>query len=219
MFVPSAITVSNGLLAIRNQMLPEPQGEFTIACGSVVSRSEQAHYGYYECRMKASSISMSSTFWFSNRSEKEQDGSSSQELDVTECIGGSRNKRFRTRMNSNTHYFVRSKKGEKQDDAKGNSVELDAAVDAKFHVYGAWWVDANTIHFYHDNQYAYTINPSTKFKDKPFSRPMFMNLVTETYDWEPPPSAGDLADDTRNTTYYDWVRAYTLKPAAKGYVN
>jgi len=77
-------------------------------------------------------------------------------------------------------------------------------------VYGAWWVDANTVRFYHDNEYQFTLRPSTAFDKTPLDRPMHLNLVTETYDRETPPTPAELADDSRNTTYYDWIRAYTL---------
>jgi len=53
-FVPSAITVTNGHLEIQTGILPEPQGAFTLSGGAVRSRSEEALYGYYEARMKAS---------------------------------------------------------------------------------------------------------------------------------------------------------------------
>lgn len=81
-----------------------------------------------------------------------------------------------------------------------------------FHVYGVWWVDARTLKFYHNNQYCFTIQPDTTFHPTPFDRPMHMNLVTETYNWEEPPTAQELNDGSINTTYYDWARAYVLVP-------
>jgi len=39
---------------------------------------------------------------------------------------------------------------------------------------------------------------------------MHVNLVVEPYDWETPPTPEELADNHRNTTYYDWVRPYVL---------
>ena len=82
-----------------------------------------------------------------------------------------------------------------------------------FHTYGCWWVDANTVKFYYDGKYMYTIKPTTKYTDTPFDRPMFIHIVTETYDWEKQvPTAEDLKDKDKSTTYYDWVRAYKLVP-------
>ena len=79
-------------------------------------------------------------------------------------------------------------------------------------MYGVWWVDANTVKFYHNDQYRFTIHPDTTFDKTPFDRPMHLNMVTETYAWETPPTAEELNDDSINTTYYDWVRAYVLAP-------
>jgi hypothetical protein len=39
---------------------------------------------------------------------------------------------------------------------------------------------------------------------------MYMHLVTETYNWETPPTVEELNNDEINTTYYDWVRSYKL---------
>ena len=82
--------MTNGCLRIRADLLPEPDGPFTLAGGAVISRSEEAFYGYYEARMKASKISMSSTFWMSNRSQREGDASISQEIDINETVGAPR---------------------------------------------------------------------------------------------------------------------------------
>lgn len=48
--------------------------------------------------------------------------------------------------------------------------------------------------------------------DKPFNRPMYMRLVSETYPfpWIELPTDEELADPSKNTVYYDWVRGYDL---------
>ena len=61
-FMPYTVSVKDGMMQIKNGILNAPGGKFTIACGAVVSKSVEAHYGYYEVRMKASRISMSSIF-------------------------------------------------------------------------------------------------------------------------------------------------------------
>lgn len=109
----------------------------TLGGAAEVSKKTEAFYGYYECRMKASGISMSSTFWMSNRGKNIPGvGRISQELDIKETIGGSK-KQFRTRMNS----------------------------------------------------------------------------VTETYNWEIPPTPDEISNTAINTTLIDWIRAYTLIPS------
>ena len=213
-FVPSAIDVSNGLLHIRAGVLSEPDGPFAISGGAVVSRSEDAFYGYYEARMKASSISMSSTFWMSNRPQRAGDASISHEIDITETVGAPHEQPAWARdwnqfMNSNTHYF-RTFQGKKENLAKPGRAPLSTPAGDAFHTYAAWWVDARTIKFYLDDQYQFTLHPSTKYSATPFNRPMHVNMVVETYDWMAPPAPADLTNSAVNTTYYDWVRAYRL---------
>ncbi|MBB6431570.1 family 16 glycosylhydrolase [Algisphaera agarilytica] len=204
-FTADTISVKDGKLQIKNRMLDQPQDGYTIACGSVTSISEDAHYGYYEVSMKASSVNLSSTFWFTNRPHY----GVHHEIDVIEAVGGDpKFEIMRLGMKSNTHTFT--DKG--QQFSQGGSTKLNVPADEAFQRYGMWWKDANTIDMYYEGEYAFTIHPKTDVSDTPFDRPMFMCLVTETYDWQPPPTAEDLADDTRNTTYYDWVRAYRLVP-------
>lgn len=238
-FKAENVSVKNGCLCITNTILKTPEGRngksgniYTLGGGSVASVSQEAFYGYYETRMKASLTTMSSTFWLANKGieieYKDKDGklrkgSCSQELDIIETMGvvgtlakgeKSWNRNFNKRMNSNAHYWIRGNKdntlnitGKRIDVV--NEITEPSADD--FHTYGCWWIDANTIKFYYDGKYMFTIKPSTQYSDTPFNRPMFMHLVTETYDWEPKnPTADDLKDVDKATTYYDWVRSYRL---------
>jgi hypothetical protein len=209
-FMPSSVAVTNGFLRLRNGVLPEPDGEFTIAGGAVVSKSVEAFHGYYETRMKASRIPMSSTFWMSNRGRRFGTAWVSLELDINETIGAPRkNKHWNQFMHSNTHVFIR-REGEKEDFATPKKAQLDTPSGEAFHIYAAWWVDATTVKIYLNNEYQFTLHPSTEHSETPFDQPMHLNLVTETYDWEPPPTMEELKDDRINATYYDWVRAYRL---------
>ncbi|KAA1261136.1 Beta-porphyranase B precursor [Rubripirellula obstinata] len=222
-FMPSNVSVRDGYLQIKSTVLDPPQGDFSIACGAVQSKSQEALYGYYECRMKASSVSTSSTFWLAGKPKPVPGGTLRLELDIQESIGDAQRwEGFKTRMNSNTHITFLAEKqaaGSEQDKTaepepktakKGDHVKLKSNVNEEFHTYGCWWIDANSMKFYADGKYAFTITPSTELDPTPFDHPLFMNLVCETYSWETPPTHEDLADDSRNTTYYDWVRSYKL---------
>jgi beta-glucanase (GH16 family) len=189
-------------------MMTAPDGQFTIRGGAVVSRTPEAFYGYYEVRMKASKISMSSTFWMSNRSDA---GGRQQELDIDEAVGaGTKQPNWKNFMKSNTHIRCKGEDGKQGAFSAPGQIAITPPSGDDFHVYGAWWVDANTVRFYHNNEYAFTINPSTACGANPLDRPMQINMVTETYNWETPPTPEELRDDSINTTYYDWVRAYRL---------
>ncbi len=208
-----SVSVKDGNLRIKNSVL-KGDSIYNIAGGAVASVARDAHYGYYESRIKASGISMSSTFWLKNKRLKNGCVTEQQELDIVEIVGQQKRAGdFRTTMKSNAHFIDTPCDGkEKYISAPGAGAKIDPPANETYHVYGCWWVDATTLHFYLDGKFVYTINPSTAIREDPFYRPMYMHLVTETYNWETPPTPDELVDDSRNTTYYDWVRAYTLEP-------
>ncbi len=206
--------MNNGCLQISTGILPKPEGDFTISGGAVQSRSHEAFYGYYEARMKASKVSMSSTFWLSGGRKREAGGDVSLEIDIVETIGAPQGEpawatNWHRQMNCNTHYFHRVE-GKKEDIDAGNKAPVDPPVGETFHTYGACWVDANTINFYLDDEYQFTVHPATNYSATPFDRPLHVNMVCETYDWMQPPSHADLTNSAINTARYDWVRAWTL---------
>lgn len=216
-FVPSAITLDDGYLRIKCTVLDPAQGDkkqWTVACGAIQSKAQDARFGYYETRMKASSISTSSTFWLMNPTG----GPKRTELDIHECVGNAQKwPGFKKQMRSNTHVTIKSEKkgGESIEIGKDASTNMNGNVGDDFHTYGCWWVDANTMHFYLDGKLAHTIVLPTDVDKAPLDQAMFLNLVCETYAWEVPPTIEDLMDDSRNTAMYDYVRSYTLEKTAK----
>ncbi len=208
-----SVSVNNGNLQIKNSVL-EGDSIYTIAGGAVASVAKDAHYGYYEARIKASGISMSSTFWMKNKRIKDGCVTEQQELDIVEIVGHQKRAGdFRETMKSNAHFIDTPCDGEENYiSTPGPGAKIAPPANEAYHVYGCWWVNAKTLHFYLDGKFVFTINPSTAIREDPFYRPMYMHLVTETYNWEDPPTPGELADDSKNTTYYDWVRSYLLKP-------
>ncbi|MFG0291176.1 MAG: family 16 glycosylhydrolase [Rhodopirellula sp. JB044] len=231
-FKADTVSVGDGFLRIRNRRLIPSEGsdgkpgdKYTLAGGAVASKSDQAWYGYYETRMKASATPMSSTFWLKNLPKPvryiREDGtyveeSHRQELDIIETIGApTKLATWNQQFNANTHYQV-NVHGKKdppnvsQGGPRNPPTEIPNTAD-DFHTYGLWWVDANTMHFYHDSKFMFTVHPKTDYNPQPFARPMYMHLVTETYDWEPGlPTDEMLNDESKNSTLYDWVRGYVL---------
>lgn len=213
-FIPENVFVQDGMLHLKNGMLDEPVADrndtFTIGGAAVVSKKIEAHYGYYECRLKASGISMSSTFWMSNGGHEYKGiGNVSQELDILETVGGAKkNPAYANYMNSNTHVWHN-----RSSLKAGNKAKLPGKADEDFNIYGCWWENANTCHFYLNNQHVGTVNFDTSLIPHPFEHPMHINMVTETYDWEIPPTPEEVNNPEINTTRIDWVRVYTLEPA------
>lgn len=237
-FVPETISVKNGTLQIKNAVLKNPHNGYTIAGGAVQSKEETAYFGYYEVNFKASKINMSTTFWMSNGKQsvdfetKKSNGENctkdkySQELDIVESIGGTFNRtdKFRKQMNFNTHYRYIDCNGGKEkfysagnNAIEGNGQKSNAKLSSEsweyFHTYGAYWKNANEVSFYADNKFVGDVKVSTEVVEKPFDRAMKINMVTETYNWvKPVPTPEELNNDTINTSYYNWVRAYKLIP-------
>ena len=247
-FLPGNVTLDGGHLRIESNQLPEPEPvpgakpkpgqptpQFTIGCGAIQSKAADALYGYYECRMKASRIPTSSTFWLINTLPRPDGTRLRTELDIQECIGGAQRwKAFADHMMGNTHVTLYPKEEadgqvsgqangqvSKQDDAPegrpepatvkaGGRAKLSSGVADEFHTYGCWWVDGNTMHFYADGEPVFTINVSDEVVEAPFHQPMRLNLVCETYAWETTPTTSQLADTENNFTLYDWVRCYEL---------
>lgn len=210
-----SVSVKNGMLQIKNSVL-EGDAKYNIAGGAVASVATDGYFGYYECRMKASGISMSSTFWMKNKPESKDCPFEQLELDIIEVVGMRKTGHdFNNVMHSNSHIFHTDCNGEKTVKSAGGNCPIIPAASEAFHTYGCWWENETTLHFYLDGEFKFTIHPSKHFRDKPFNRPMYMHLVTETYNWETPPTPEELANDKINTTYYDWVRSYELKPIKK----
>lgn len=94
----------------------KPGTKYSLAGGAVASKSDQAWYGYYEVRMKASPTPMSSTFWLKNlpntiryvdESGKLITEHHRQELDIIETMGKpTRFPNWNRQFNANTHYLV-----------------------------------------------------------------------------------------------------------------
>lgn len=222
-FNPDAVWLEDGLLKIKSGVLEKPKGrngQYTMYGGAVSSTTKNAHFGYYECKAKASKIAMSTTFWMSNdkvpftENDDCSSDSYSQELDIQEAIGGGTvHAKFRNGMNCNTHYrYVKC--GERRETfiSKGTGHILHSEVSDDYHIYAAWWKNPNEVLFYANNELFDTVFVRTDVSASPFKRPMQINMVTETYDWQPAPAPEDLENSDINTAFYDWVRSYKLVP-------
>ncbi len=217
LFVPEAVSVQDGELQIRVGVLDPPrgdQGQWTVQCGAIQSKRPNAHYGYYEARIKASGTSTSTTFWLKKRRDRKDPQSKSTELDILECVGGAqRFAAFGDHMLSNTHLEYAPQPGVAKEDAvikKGGRSPVGGRVADDFHTYGCWWVNPTTMRFFLDGKEVHTIELPTDQDPAPMNQPMFMNLVCETYAWEVPPTPESLRDPALNVARYDYVRVWTL---------
>ena len=214
-FKTNAVKVEDGNLkftAYKLQTAENVGGNRYTHAGALV-RSLQSHkFGYYECKMKGNKTFMSSTFWLINtRNEGTGCDVRVTELDITETVGvnsggASWINATISNMNSNTH-SRNTACNNTPVGSKGDKVGLGGKSWEDYHVYGAWWKSKDEILFYLDGKFVYKIKPPADF-----DLPMYLRMVTETYDWNPPKAGKDGMNDTQEnrTTYYDWVRTYKL---------
>lgn len=223
LFMPSQVSVADGYLKLKGEKMEKDtlvyNQKFNIKGAAVVSKNT-AFLGYYECRVKAAATTMSTTFWFSGGRGTGPKGcdTSHQEWDIQECIGRTgdfKGAYFAKGMHSNAHYWYSDcgNKG-KTHDYRAPQVRFeDKEVASKqFHVYGGWWRDKNNASYYYDNRAPKHQKFFDSISNKPMGKPMYMRLVHETYPfpWISLPTDEELADSSKNTVYYDWVRGYQL---------
>ncbi|WP_298314548.1 family 16 glycosylhydrolase [uncultured Aquimarina sp.] len=210
-FETFSVSVGGGDLKISASKKSNAFGGWTHNGGLVRSKTRQK-FGYYETRMKANKTFMSSTFWLINK-RNEFTGCNARvtELDVTENVGANTggkpwiNQNMRT-LNANTHSRNTSCNSTPTG-IRGNKAEIGEFAYQGYHTYGVWWKNEKELLFYLDGKFVFQITPAADF-----SLPMYLRMVVETYDWNPPKAGQDGMNDSQanRTTYYDWVRSYRL---------
>ena len=205
-FHPGNVSVKDGKLLLRatsriNHLseVKDPHREVWVLSSCVTSKKRLATAGsYFECRFRASRLSMTSSFWF-------QGGNC--EIDVVEQIGAPvKNPAQAGLMMMNSHWFER-RGGRKIDHATPVKWAMPRKAAECFHTYGVWWRDQHHAWFYHNG----TKVAEIRFP-RPFRDPMYLFLDTEVFTWAGLPSIASLKDETKNAMVVDWVRAWKLVP-------
>jgi len=203
----------DGYLKLRSTLGKDPSTvadtlkDYWVDAAACVSKERSAKPGYYyEARIKASNLSMTSSFWF-------RVGEYS-EIDVIEHIGNPSNEQkthLEYQYHANTHIY-----GTKTGSSKAAEWIMPTRGRDEFHVYGFWWKTPDTLWFYHNNTKVMEIVPNTSFAENlklifdtevfPFASAGVANIGI--------PQKENLQDTSRNTMLVDWVRTYELKTAA-----
>ncbi len=265
LFESKNVSVEDGNLVLKAEYMedgdPSKDDTWYISCAAVISKTQEAHFGYYESRFKANATTMSTTFWLSTHGAtnswdaSEQpaaisNGKYSQELDICECIGDDMSDHvgedgftllsgvaaMTDGSSFNAHCFYTPTGGSSSDyniqRAQSWNTNIETAdgslMSADYHIASCWWRDKASASYYMDYgdngdeypvTFSYTSSGSDGMETTPFylPNPMSINLVVETYTstWINLPFEEDLADTSKNRTYYDWVRAYVLVDATE----
>ena len=206
--------VGNGYLRLRSTLMKDPASvadpyqDIWVNSAACVSKKKSARPGYfYEARIKASSLSMSSAFWF-------RVGQYS-EIDVLEHIGKPSNPLSETlgkdlayQYHTNAFDYT----GGQINAVVRNEWTMPTRGRDEFHTYGLWWKDPTTLIFFHNGEPVMRTEPP-----KPFEENLKLIFDTEVFpeytaSWG---SAGlplpeNLSDDSKNTMFVDWVRTWEL---------
>jgi hypothetical protein len=180
--------------------IADPNKDIWVSAACVSSTTARVSYGYYEARVKASDLTLTSSFWFQGKYS---------EIDVVEEIGKPvRRPEEAKLMMMNTHYFPN---GWATDKSTQTWKPMPTGSADNYHVYGVWWKDAHTAIFYHNGQEIAEVTTGGAFDE-----PMYLFFDTEVFaPWEGLPTIEDLKDPSKNTMSVDWVRAWKLAPVRK----
>ncbi|WP_075590928.1 family 16 glycosylhydrolase [Labilibacter marinus] len=204
--------VENNQLLLRSTLKKDPNTvddkfkDIWVNSAACVSKERSAKPGYYyEARFKASSLSMTSSFWF-------RVGDYS-EIDVIEHIGDPSNDKRDADLpyeyHVNTHYYGKHK-GIKR---LGKGWQMPTRGRDEFHTYGLMWhADGKKLEFYHNNEKVMEVIPRV-----PLTENLKMIFDTEVFPFATAgvakiglPLPEKLNDNSKNTMYVDWVRTYKL---------
>jgi hypothetical protein len=206
-FDPANVFVSGGELGLVSTTIVDslstvanPDQDIWVKSACVSSKASTASYGYYEARMKASDLSMTSSFWFQG---------TYSEIDVVEELGRPAiNPADNLLMQMNTHYFAA---GWANDVATPKQWQMPTGAADGYHVYGVWWRDKSSVWFFHDGQKVAEIVPGGDFAET-----MYLFFDTEVFTWYGLPTIASLKDPTLRTMRVDWVRAWRAVPDGSG---
>lgn len=197
-FLKSNVSVKDGSLRLRSS-LKKPTKEVdaknvTAAC--VSSNDPICRPGFYQARVKASALSMTSSFWFQGEYS---------EIDVIENTGSPSNPDVAWMANTmmmNTHYYIDGWENDIKTPEKWEMPEL--ARDA-FQVFGVWWKEDGQIIFYYNGEPVAEVQSGGDFDEG-----MYMYFDTEVFKWNGWPTKDSLLDEEGNTMLVDWVRGWKL---------
>jgi hypothetical protein len=203
-FSEANVVVADGFLNLRSTVnaalrskVKDPEKDVWVDAACISSQGPLARHGFYAARLKASRLSMTSSFWLQGKFS---------EIDIVEQFGASAKYPDKAMlMLSNTHYF---RDGWAKDKVTPTTWPMPTGAADAFHVYGVWWKDPRTIWLYHDGVKVAEMTPPAGF-DEPF----YLFFDTEVFTWHGLPTVESLADPTCNTMQVDWVRSWQLEAA------
>lgn len=179
---------------------------------------------YTEARIKAAYISAYNTFWLNNGDINNRD-----EIDIIENNAKPSCRcqpEFPLQMNSQyfhadseeTPHTIRNESNFNQARLSDTNPLKGVKWHEDYHVFGAWWKDANHVQFYLDGEPAGKVvvgedRSGQFYPDRKFTRELeiIFDLWTGDFEWLGGlPLKSDLTDNSINVMKIDWVRTWKL---------
>jgi hypothetical protein len=202
-FTPENVLISNGHLLLRSTYagVNRTDGHPSIMSACLSSKAAIATRGsFFEARVRASRLQMTSSFWLQGKYS---------EIDVIENMGEPQNATWSNSvMYSNTHNFTQ---GWTHDTPTPRRTKLSSPVDSTFYVFGVYWLNATTIHFYANGIKV----QEAVFTKYTFEEPMYLFFDTEVFTFVGWPTISSLQDESANAMSIDYVRSFTLLPVTQ----
>lgn len=242
LFESDNVHILNGQLFLEAEKFNAPKTirKTTYTYGGAIVRSVAAMEPgmYIEGKMRTNETHQSGTFWLVTNSSVQCTDYPKVELDITESVGR-RTGYYRINnevtneeptgknkwMSSIAHAFEfgmnptsRQRKTQCLKAINKGRRDIGNAIDPsqEFVVYGFWWENPTSLHFFMNGTYQSTIKPPIPHKD-----PMHITMALETYD-QNAASGDDVADGYVNkdgtptslwdrSSKYEWVRTWKMK--------
>lgn len=223
--VPENSGVSDGNLWIKATDNGKPNDQRWFQTARVHSVAKISYPMYTECRVRTAHISAYNTFWLNNGDINNRD-----EIDIIENNSKpSCNCQPNFPWQMNSQYFqatngvtVRNADNFDNRNLPDSNPKKGVKWNEEYHVVGAWWKDEKNIQFYLNGEPAGSVvvgedrnggnDPSLIFTRD-------LEIIWDLWTADEPWLGGlavrsDLADDTINTMYVDWVHTFSLEGTA-----
>ncbi|MCM2681307.1 RICIN domain-containing protein [Echinimonas agarilytica] len=196
-------------------------GTNQVNAGVVTSKTKVKYPIFLEARIKVSNLELSSNFWLLSENDE-------REIDVLEVYGGANDDWFARNMSTNFHVFMRNADNSIRSDFNDqthNTPPWGTYWRDGFHRFAVYWKSPTEVTFYINGQE--TPNGSwaeVVMKDKDYTGAIldkntynmdeesFIIIDTEDHSWRSEAgivaSDADLANNSKNKMYVDWIRVY-----------
>ncbi len=188
----------------------QPAGNGRSYNGVISSKNYIQYPVYMEIRAKIMDQVLANAFWTITDDQ-------TQEIDIMEGYGSDRGGTyFSQRMHLSHHVFIRQPFQDYQPKDQGSWYYNGGRPwRADYHRYGCYWKDPWTLEYYIDGRKVRTVSGRNQIDPQNFTRGTGLNQRTRIVidcenqtAWRPAATQQELADNSKNIFWVDWIRVY-----------